>query len=72
MNELPGTVCIPVIKGDIEALPHEVKVFLAENIKLCSPKGIYICDGSEEEAMEITQKLVDRGMLIKLKKYDNW
>jgi len=32
---------------------------------------VYICDGSEEEAQELTDKLVDRGMLVKLDKMDN-
>ena len=41
-------------------------------VALCKPRGIYICDGSEEEAQEITDKLVMRGNLQKLHKMDNW
>ncbi len=41
-------------------------------VDLCKPKGIYICDGSEEEATELKEKMVDRGMLIKCDKMDNW
>jgi len=37
-----------------------------------SPRGIYICDGSEEEASEVIQKLVERGTLEKLEKMENW
>ena len=32
---------------------------------------MYICDGSEEERLEITDKLVDRGLLIKLGGMEN-
>jgi phosphoenolpyruvate carboxykinase (GTP) len=35
------------------------------------PEGIFICDGSAEEAQEITDKLVDRGTLVKLDKMEN-
>lgn len=37
-------------------------------VNLCQPKGIYLCDGSEEEAEELTDKLVTRGTLVKLDK----
>jgi len=40
-------------------------------VNLLCPTGIYICDGSEEEAQELTDKLVDRGMLVKLDKLEN-
>jgi phosphoenolpyruvate carboxykinase (GTP) len=37
-----------------------------------SPRGIYICDGTEEEAHEVIQKLLERGTLEKLEKHENW
>jgi len=37
-----------------------------------SPRGIYICDGSEGEAHEIIQKLMERGTLERLEKLENW
>ena len=40
-------------------------------VNLLCPTGIYICDGSESEADELTDKLVDRGMLVKLEKMEN-
>ena len=36
------------------------------------PRGIYICDGSEEEAHEVIHKLLERGTLEELPKYENW
>lgn len=49
------------------------KTFVCEmlQVNLLCPTGIYICDGSEEEAQELTDKLVDRGMLVKLDKLEN-
>ena len=41
-------------------------------VALCKPNGIYICDGSDAEGEEIKEKMVARGMLTKLDKYDNW
>lgn len=66
-----GHISIPVVKGDFNALPASVQAFIAEHVNLCRPNGIYLCDGSEEEAEEMTEKLVNRGMLTKLDKMDN-
>jgi len=65
------SVCVPVVKGDLYALPARVQRFIAENVALCEPSGIYICDGSADECEEIKQKMVARGMLVKLPKYAN-
>lgn len=62
---------VQIVKGDFNALPIKVQTFIGENVKLCSPNGIYLCDGSEEEAEEMTEKLVNSGMLTKLDKLDN-
>ena len=72
MEEMGDEISVPVIKGDWEALPSQIRRFIAENVRLCRPKGVYICDGSEEEAEEITEKMVNRGLLTKLDKYENW
>lgn len=66
-----GLIHVPVVKGDFSALPESVQQFIAKHVSLCRPKGIYLCDGSEEEAEELTDKLVTRGTLVKLDKLDN-
>jgi phosphoenolpyruvate carboxykinase (GTP) len=71
MEEMGDEISVPVIKGDWEALSSRVRRYIAENVRLCRPKGVYICDGSEEEAEEITEKMVNRGLLTKLDKYEN-
>lgn len=66
-----GLVHVPVVKGEFSSIPVKVQQFVAKYVNLCRPKGIYICDGSEEEAEELTEKLVDRGTLVKLNKLEN-
>ncbi|ELU15842.1 hypothetical protein CAPTEDRAFT_151312 [Capitella teleta] len=71
MEEMGGEISVPVLNGDWDALPANVRKYIAENVRLCRPKGVFICDGSDEEAEEITEKMVNRGLLTKLDKYEN-
>ena len=56
----------------VEALSSTVRKFVEENARVCQPKNIYVCDGSEEESQKMMGELVDQGRLRKLTKYDNW
>ncbi|KHJ92461.1 phosphoenolpyruvate carboxykinase [Oesophagostomum dentatum] len=58
-------------QGDFHLLPPKVQKFIAEKTELMRPRGIYICDGSQHEADEIINKLIERGMLSPLKAYEN-
>ncbi|CAJ0578139.1 unnamed protein product, partial [Mesorhabditis spiculigera] len=62
---------IPIYKGDFHLLPPKVQRFIAEKAELMRPLGIYICDGTQHEADEIIDKLVERGMLSPLGAYEN-
>ncbi|KAL3112231.1 hypothetical protein niasHT_017004 [Heterodera trifolii] len=62
---------IPILKGDFHLLPFKVQRFVAEKAELCPPRGIFICDGSEHEAEEMTDLLVERGVLTPLVAYEN-
>jgi phosphoenolpyruvate carboxykinase (GTP) len=62
---------IPIAKGDFHLLPTKVQRFIAEKCELMRPRGIFICDGTQHEADEIINKLIERGMLTKLKKLKN-
>jgi phosphoenolpyruvate carboxykinase (GTP) len=64
-------VNVPVVKGDLNQMPKHVREFVAEHVELCQPRGIYICDGSQAEADELIDKLVERGTLTKLEKMEN-
>ena len=60
------------LKGDFHLLPPKVQRFVAEKADLMRPRSIFICDGSAQEAEEITHKLWERGMLTPLKALENW
>uniref|UniRef100_A0A0N5BEV0 Phosphoenolpyruvate carboxykinase [GTP] n=1 Tax=Strongyloides papillosus TaxID=174720 RepID=A0A0N5BEV0_STREA len=62
---------IPIIKGDFHLLPPKVQRFVAEKVELCRPRGIYICDGTQHEADEFIDKLIENGMLTRLSAYEN-
>lgn len=52
-------------------MPYKVQSFITKKVELCSPRGIFICDGSKHEADEIISKLIERGLLTKLTAYEN-
>ncbi|RUS86972.1 hypothetical protein EGW08_005297 [Elysia chlorotica] len=60
---------VPVIKGDFQSLPKQVKNFITHCVHLMAPRGIYLADGSKKEADEFIQKLVEKGTLTKLTAY---
>ena len=62
---------VPIVKGDLQSLPVQVGRWVAQMVQLCTPRGVYICDGSEEEADMVTHKLLERGTLTRLTKYEN-
>lgn len=66
-----GPQGVPLVKGDVDSLPQKAQEFIAHHVALCQPQAVYICDGSQDEAEELTDKLVKRGMLEKLDKMDN-
>lgn len=62
---------VPIAKGDFNRLPRKVQKFVAFYVDYMSPRGIYICDGSESEANEVIHKLLERGTLETLDKLEN-
>ncbi|KAG8131685.1 hypothetical protein E2320_009596, partial [Naja naja] len=60
-----------VIQGDLKSLVPNVRKFIESNAKLCQPKAIHICDGSEDENKKILELMVEQGMIKKLRKYEN-
>ncbi len=47
-------------------------VLLSFQADLCLPKGIYMCDGSNQEGYDLIDDCVHQGMLTKLNKLDSW
>lgn len=65
---------ISVMKGEWNELPERARRFIGKYVKLLNPLAVYLCDGSEEEATEVADKLVERGLLFPLTnpKFENW
>nr|QHC34071.1 phosphoenolpyruvate carboxykinase-like [Platynereis dumerilii] len=57
---------VPVVKGDFNALPLKVRQFVAKTVNKCTPRGIWICDGSPLEVQEIREKMESRGQFHRL------
>jgi phosphoenolpyruvate carboxykinase (GTP) len=62
---------VPICKGDLVTLPKNVQKYIAFYADYLTPRGIYICDGSKEEAEEVIHKLMERVTLEALPKYEN-
>ncbi|CAG0920620.1 unnamed protein product, partial [Notodromas monacha] len=56
----------------LKQLPQNVREYVLKNINLCKPDSVYLCDGSEDENQRLVDLMVERGMLEKLPKYENW
>lgn len=62
---------IPVMKGSLQNLPKKARHFIQHWAHVMSPRGIYISDGSKQEADELTQRMAEAGALLKLTAYKN-
>lgn len=60
-----------VPKESVQLSP-KVKSFVEEKAKLCQPKDIHICDGSEAENRYLIDLMIKQGMVEPLPKYENW
>lgn len=59
-------------KENISQLSPKVKNFVEEKAKVCQPKDIHICDGSEAENKYLLNLMQKQGMIEPLTKYENW
>ena len=60
------------LSTSLSALPAAARDFVEEAVRLCRPREVLLCDGSEEEGKELLRGLQDDGVLHPLPKYDNW
>ena len=56
----------------VESLSPAVRQFVEENVRICRPQKVYVCDGSVQENQALLERLQQDGRLVKLKKYENW
>ncbi|XP_019866924.2 phosphoenolpyruvate carboxykinase [GTP]-like isoform X1 [Aethina tumida] len=67
-NQLRG---ISVVNGDIKDLSPKVRAYVEENIDLCQPEQVHICDGTEHENSHLLDLMQKKGTIIPLPKYQN-
>ncbi|CAG9864073.1 unnamed protein product [Phyllotreta striolata] len=63
--------CLTVAHGDLNQLPDKVKAYVQENIKLCNPDKVHICDGTESENRQLIDQMLQQGTIVPLPKYEN-
>lgn len=62
---------VSVINGYAKDLPPKAKSFVEQNVDLCHPDRVHICDGSENENNHLIQLMQQQGTIAPLPKYQN-
>ena len=65
------SLSVPVVQGDFKLLPPKVGAFVHENVELCKPRAVHICDGSEAELKAMQDLMQREGTIKPLPKYEN-
>lgn len=65
-----GVRSITSIQGDLNLkVPQNVRQFIDENVAICQPDSVHVCDGTDAEYARLIQHLTDIGVTKPLKKY---
>uniref|UniRef100_T2KG11 Phosphoenolpyruvate carboxykinase [GTP] n=1 Tax=Blattella germanica TaxID=6973 RepID=T2KG11_BLAGE len=67
-NHLRG---VNVSHGNLHSLTPKVRAYVEENVSLCEPDSIHICDGSEAENTYLLRLMLQQGTIQPLPKYEN-
>ena len=59
-------------KLKVAKLPSKMVAFIEQNVAICQPDNVHVCDGSNEEMEGFHQLLQNEGIIKRLSKYDNW
>ena len=70
-TEQVAGIAVISTRCDFEHLPSVAKQFVEEKARICQPKDIYICDGSNEEKKMLLEYLVKIGQIQKLDSMNN-
>nr|CAI5835492.1 unnamed protein product [Callosobruchus analis] len=62
---------ISVVSGDLRNLSPKVRLYVEENVGLCKPDNVHICDGTDEENDNLLKIMQKQGTIIPLSKYEN-
>ncbi|XP_069676082.1 phosphoenolpyruvate carboxykinase [GTP] isoform X2 [Periplaneta americana] len=67
-NHLRG---VNVSHGNLHSLTPKVRAYVEENVSLCEPDSIHICDGSDAENSFLLRLMLQQGTIQPLPKYEN-
>ena len=56
----------------LDSLPSGVRSFVDKWSEHCTPEGVHVCDGSDEEDGALLQLLVEKGSITPLSKLEDW
>ncbi|XP_046738001.1 phosphoenolpyruvate carboxykinase [GTP] [Diprion similis] len=62
---------VPVASRLAKPLAPRIRAYLEECVALCRPDNVYVCDGSEEENLQLLKLLEKKGTIKALPKYEN-
>ena len=57
---------------EVSNLSPKIQQYIEEQVKVCQPDSVHVCDGSEAENQALLTLLEKAGRIQKLPKYDNW
>ena len=60
------------VPSSLSGLPPQVRKFVEEQVALCQPSSVHVCDGSDGENTQMLRVLQQDGMIKPLSKYENW
>ncbi|KAL6268111.1 hypothetical protein P5V15_001202 [Pogonomyrmex californicus] len=63
---------IPLLNACIVEISSKLRYYIEECASLCSPKDIYICNGTDLEYLQMLKILQKNGTIECLPKYENW
>ncbi|KAF5298856.1 hypothetical protein FQA39_LY11668 [Lamprigera yunnana] len=62
---------ISIAHGKLQDLSVKVRHFVEDNVDLCQPEKIHVCDGSDTENFHLLKLLQQQGAIVPLPKYQN-
>ncbi len=69
----PAARCVSALRQEDANLrvPAKVQAFIDENVAVCQPDDVYVCDGTEAEFSKLIGHLTDEGVTHPLKTFPN-
>lgn len=71
-KEVMGLRALSTAGVEVSSLSPSIQQYIQEQVKVCRPARVHVCNGSEAENQALLATLEKDGRIQKLKKYDNW